>query len=225
MFSLFGVSGALYRGPLENLPRVQRVAHVAAVAPVRDPDATDPPPASAPAGAHAHPPKALHAYSQAASPAVPARQALTTVADVMSQPAVWLPDHLSVAQAWARLRAHNVGQAPVLNAAGQLVGLVVGADLLTPDLLAPDLNRPAWATAPEPASPSAWSQQPVTRRMVSPVPAVLPTAPLRRVAQVLLNSHLHGLPVLGAADALLGFVSRSDLLQALVHDPPIDTWS
>ena len=217
MFSLFGVGGALYRGPLENLPRVQRVHHVAGVAPVRDPDATDAPQFPALAAGQPHHPQALHAYAQAAKPVVPARQALRTVADVMTQPALWLPDDWSVAQGWARLRALGIGQAPVLNAAGQLVGLAVGTDLLAPD--------PTLAPALEPSGPSTWAQQPLTRRMISPVPAVLPTTPLRRVAQVLLHSHLPGLPVLGAADELLGFVSRSDLLKALIHDPPIDTWS
>jgi CBS domain-containing protein len=61
--------------------------------------------------------------------------------------------------------------------------------------------------------------------MVSPVPAPGPDTELRRVARVLLDSHLPGLPVVDAGGVVVGFISRSDVLQALVHDPPLDLWT
>jgi CBS domain-containing protein len=45
------------------------------------------------------------------------------------------------------------------------------------------------------------------------------------VAEVLLASGLPGLPVSSAEGRVLGFVSRSDLLRAIVADPPLDLWS
>ena len=67
--------------------------------------------------------------------------------------------------------------------------------------------------------------QPLAEVMISPVPAVLPETDIRRVARVLLDTQLPGLPVVDADEKLLGFVSRSDILKAVVHDPPLDLWS
>jgi CBS domain-containing protein len=67
--------------------------------------------------------------------------------------------------------------------------------------------------------------QPVSEVMVSPVPCVSPDTDLRRLAQALLDTGLQGLPVVDADGRLLGFVSRSDILKAVVHDPPLDLWA
>ena len=55
--------------------------------------------------------------------------------------------------------------------------------------------------------------------------AVRPVAATRRLARVLLDTGLPGLPVLDAQDQPLGFVSRTNLLLALVADPPLDLWT
>lgn len=71
--------------------------------------------------------------------------------------------------------------------------------------------------------------QTVASVMFSPVPAVSEDADLRSVARVLLDTHLPGLPVMREAAGghwlLAGFISRSDILKAVVHDPPLDLWS
>jgi CBS domain-containing protein len=66
--------------------------------------------------------------------------------------------------------------------------------------------------------------QPVTTVMWSPVPSTAPGTDLRRVAALLLDTGLPGLPVADDSGAVLGFVSRSDLLRALATDPPLDLW-
>ncbi len=67
--------------------------------------------------------------------------------------------------------------------------------------------------------------QPVSSVMLSPVPAVSEDTDLRRVARVLLDTHLPGLPVVAEDGQVAGFISRSDILRAVVHDPPLDLWS
>jgi len=61
--------------------------------------------------------------------------------------------------------------------------------------------------------------------MVTPVPSVEPQTDLRRVAQLLLDLGLPGLPVVADDGVVSAFISRSDILRAVVHDPPLDLWS
>lgn len=104
----------------------------------------------------------------------------------------------------------------MVDAAGHLVGLLTRADLLKPERL------------PSPASHAlAWSAlilQNVTTIMWTPVPSVAPDSDIRRVASVLLDTGLPGLPVVDEAGLVIGFISRSDILRAVVTDPPLDLW-
>jgi len=61
--------------------------------------------------------------------------------------------------------------------------------------------------------------------MVSPVPTVSEETDLRRVASVLLDTGLPGLPVTDELGRMTGFVSRTDILRAVAADPPLDLWS
>lgn len=259
MFSIYGESGRIFRGAMEDLWRVDALRGVmrarrtpghaldprdpAAVASrratarlVRAGEAPDmeadtdevvatieAPPRSLAAGA------ALSAYAQASGQGRE-RQPLRRVADVMTRQPMTVDADTSVFEAWRLLGERGVGQAPVLagrasGAPGRLAGLISRAELL-------DLRR-----LPRPDAPAdAWREllmRPVSAVMFSPVPAVSPDADLRRVARVLLDTHLPGLPVLDTVDSsvegqddgvLVGFISRSDILQAVVHDPPLDLW-
>jgi CBS domain-containing protein len=61
--------------------------------------------------------------------------------------------------------------------------------------------------------------------MWTPVPAAEPGTDLRRVAALLLETGLPGVPVIDEAGRIVGFVSRTDLLRALATDPPLDLWA
>jgi len=69
------------------------------------------------------------------------------------------------------------------------------------------------------------ARRPVSEVMYSPVAAVAPDTALRRVAGVLLDTGLPGLPVTDEAGVLIGFISRTDILRAVAADPPLDLWS
>lgn len=225
MFSIYGESGRIFRGPMEDLWRVEALRQVLRARRVQDRHLDGTPPgqeaAIAPLAAGApqrHPmaERALSAYARAGSQA-PQRHPLSRVADVMSRQVHTVATDLTVLQAWRELGERGVGQAPVLDAQGRLVGLLTRAELL-------ELER-----LPQPdASPLVWRAlllEPVSAVMLSPVPAVAETTDLRRVARVLLDTHLPGLPVMGEDERLAGFISRSDILRAVVHDPPLDLWS
>jgi CBS domain-containing protein len=229
MFSVYGKAGRVFRGSLEELRRVGPAAAVQRAGRV-GPLTGHALASAAESTAHfaqQHPSpvselslrEAASAYAQSANNAhMPSqRLPLTRVEQVMTRRVVTVSDQSSVAEAWRALAQHHVGQAPVVNAQGVLVGLFTRADLLRPDHLpGPDTHALVW---------KAHLAQSVTEWMWSPVPSVAPNADIRRVARVLLDTGLPGLPVVSEEGLVLAFVSRSDILQAVVADPPLDLWS
>jgi CBS domain-containing protein len=138
------------------------------------------------------------------------------VRDVMTTVALTVPPDARVEHAWQQLAQHRIAQAPVVDAQGQVVGLLLRADMAPPDLL------------PQPGAVGETvrlARRAVAEVMVSPVPTVSADTELRRVARVLLDTGLPGLPVTDAAGRLAGFISRTDILRAVAADPPLDLWS
>lgn len=52
-----------------------------------------------------------------------------------------------------------------------------------------------------------------------------PVTDVRRIAQVMLDYHLHGLPIVDKKGKLVGIVTRSDLLKGVAGHPPLTLWS
>lgn len=228
MLAIYGTSGLIYRGAIEDLRRVLptlRGARTRALAVQVDrPDFADsgwhPDRADRHAGGGPTLPRpaavAVQAYGEVQHPA-PTRHPLERVSDVMTPAVVSVGQDEPLQQAWQTLEARGLGQAPVVAAGGALVGLLTRAELLRADRLPrPDEHPLAWR---------AFLAQPVAAVMVSPVPAVAPEMPLRRLALLLLETGLPGVPVVRPDGVLGGFVSRTDVLKALVHDPPLDLWA
>ena len=234
MFFVFGPSGQMYRGGPENLARISAVRSVQRPQALRtrSMDAQDGQPmvpsfAAAPrpgvpaeAGTAAivnlrlH--EAVNAYAQTEQGPAPARQPLTKVSDVMTTGGVSVAPGVRVNDAWQSLAEQRVAQAPVVDALGRVIGLLLRADMAPLDLL------------PEPGAVKQaidLARRPVSDVMVSPVPTVAPDTELRRVAAVLLDTGLPGLPVTDDAGVLAGFISRTDILRAVAADPPLDLWS
>lgn len=229
MFSVYGMQGRLFRGSLEQLRQIGGVGallRARRVVPIgqegRDAlaessaayAASEALALSGAAGPGDPRRSSLVAYTQA--DAKDARRPLRLVRDVMSQPPLTLSDSATVLQAWQLLSEQSLGQAPVLDADAHLVGLLTRADLLAPERLpTPEAHALVW---------QALLRQSVQSVMVTPVPSVSPDADLRRVARALLDNGLPGLPVVDDGAAVIGFISRSDILRAVVTDPPLDLW-
>ena len=139
------------------------------------------------------------------------------VADVMSHQALCLPLGASLLQAWQLLAQAGIAQAPVIDEQGALVGLLLRADLMHPDRLA--------AAGADPAAWQALLAQPVSALMWTPVPAATPETDLRELARILLDTGLPGLAVADDQARVTGFVSRSDILRAVLTEPPLDLWT
>ncbi|WP_310385281.1 CBS domain-containing protein [Roseateles sp.] len=239
MFTVYGLNGRIFTGQLEGLRQlgaVQSVARVRAVEAVARrgdeqpsgvtaglipgvivagpaPDTT----LAALGGAEPQPRDALAAYAQAQAlagrPGLE-RHVLSLVEQLMSLDVHTVPLASTLAQGLAILGQARVGQAPVVNEQGRLVGLLLRADLLPGPTNFEDAQ--AWA---------AWLARPVAALMWSPVPAARPDTPIREVAQALLDLRLPGLPVVDDRGDMLGFLSRTDILRALTREAPLSLWS
>lgn len=231
MFSVYGMQGRLFRGSLEQMRQVDGVSALTRARRVlptahegRDRLAESSgafvesevnKTASQVGGADDSRRSPLSAYTETIAGSMQ-RHPLTRVSDVMSTQIITLKDTATVLQAWEILSEKAVGQAPVVDAADHLVGLLTRADLLQPERLpSPDSHALAWR---------AFMMQNVKDIMVTPVPSVAPDSDIRRVAQVLLDTGLPGLPVVDEQGLVAGFISRSDILRAVVTDPPLDLW-
>jgi CBS-domain-containing membrane protein len=227
MFSVYGIAGRMFRGSLEELGRVPGVrasARSRRIDPLgldaqdhadrRFADVLD-------ATTHQAPPTdiphrvALAAYGEVSKPP-PKRHPLATVADIMSHDVITVPDSATIEQAWGQLNLRGVAQAPVVTAQGVLVGLLTRAELARAEHLPKaDAHALVWR---------AFLAQNVQDLMWTPVPSVSADTDIRRLARVLLDTGLPGLPVVDEAGAVRGFVSRTDILRAVVADPPLDLW-
>jgi CBS domain-containing protein len=228
MFAVYGVAGRLFKGSLEELGRVpgvqgaarsRRIASIGMDGRVEG----ERPFADVLRESVAHPPVtdvphrvALAAYGEVNKPSNK-RHPLTTVGDIMSREVMTVSDGATIEQAWTQLNAQGVAQAPVVSGQGILVGLLSRAELASSDHLPrAEAHALVWR---------AFLARNVKDLMWTPIPSVSAGTDIRRLARVLLDTGLPGLPVVEESGAVSGFVSRTDILRAVVADPPLDLWS
>jgi CBS domain-containing protein len=160
---------------------------------------------------------ALAAYADLSThqqPTQASKRLLTQVADVMNPRVTTVQDDMPLVEAWQLLADSGMGQARVLNAQKSLVGLLLQADMMQ------------GAALPHPGSaPAAWLafwRQTAGELMWTPVPSVSMDGDLRQVAEALLRWHLPELPVADEVGMVTSFIARSDILRAVVAEPPLD---
>lgn len=223
MFSVYGKGGRVFSGSMEELRRVGPTAVLSRTAKINPAAAGDPQESTSHfaeitqrPGREASPRGVAEAYAHSSQPDA-RRHPLRLVRDIMSRDVFTLPDTLTIAQAWKLLAERQIGQAPVVGTNGVLVGLLTRSELMRPDRLpGPDTHALVWR---------AQMAQSVTEWMLTPVPSVAADTDIRRVARVLLDTGLPGLPVVDELGQVEAFVSRSDILRAVVADPPLDLWT
>ncbi len=227
MFSVYGSTGRVFHGTLEQMRQIRKV-QAAERSRAIEPSARDGHDSAmreaveygtsfnASAPAHLPPQRAAIAAYETAQQLPSHGWYDLAVSEVMTGSVLTLAIDNNVQQAWQQLTLHGRGQAPVVDANGILVGMVTRADLVHFEQwpgAAADLQ--AW---------DDWRAQGIESIMVTPIPSVAPTTDLRRAASALLESDLPGLPVVDDAGQVVGFVSRSDVLRAALKDAGLDVW-
>ena len=212
MFAIYGVSGPVFQGTLEALNRMPPVTRRTPVTPAqRISDNVEIESATARgAGANRLGAQAIEAY-KSMLPEDLDRGPLYHADQIMTPNVIAVRARDEVAHAWRTLTSHMIHQTPVLDDSGQLVGVVSERNLLTAfnvdggEIRDVRLKR-------------------VGDVMTTPVVAASPVTDIRRIARVMLDRDVDGVPIVSEAGVLLGFVSRSDILRAVVTDPPLSIW-
>lgn len=209
MFSVYGVSGRVFNGTLEEMSRVRELARSRSETPVATDD-TPWPLDNLPGQAPWMNDKAVRAYRAMLPPEVE-RGPLYHAGQIMQRKVVCIGTHIDLGKAWETLQSHRIHQAPVLDDAAQLVGIVSKTDLLT------SFNT-------ETGKIMEALGRKVEDVMSTPVISVEAVTDIRRIATAMLTHHINGVPVTGELGRLVGYVSRSDVLRAIVKDPPLSLW-
>jgi len=130
---------------------------------------------------------------------------------IMQRKVITVPDDEHVGRAWQALQDHRIHQAPVLDGGARLIGIVSERDLLTAINI--DAGRIVESL-----------NKRVREVMSTPVVCAVPVTDIRRIASVMLSHGVDGVPITNESGRLIGFVSRGDILRAVVTDPPLRTW-
>ena len=230
MFSIYGLSGPVFHGTLEELGRIPQVMRRGPVRAVRRIEGELEAPSTA-AIPHAAPgvgpgEQAIRAYQEILQ-ADQERGPLYHAYQIMQRKVIVVAAGDAVEHAWRVLLEHGIRQAPVLDAGQRLVGIVSERDLLTAINVEQGQVRDVLARS-------------VRDVMTTPVVSADPVTDIRRIADVMLTHGVDGVPIVddhalleGLADApannaqsgaLVGFISRSDVLRAVIADPPLSLW-
>ncbi|MBI4742025.1 MAG: CBS domain-containing protein [Betaproteobacteria bacterium] len=209
MFSIYGIGGPIFSGTLEEMNRVRAVSRARPVRPVVPADEESDIEAVANTANRPNA-EAVRAYRAMLPPEIE-RGPLYLADQIMQRRVFSVSAGDDVAHAWRVLRDHRIHQAPVLDDGARLVGIVSERDLLTAITI--DAGRIV-----------ASLRRQVRDVMASPVIAATPMTDIRRIAAAMLDHGVDGVPVTGEGGRLMGFVSRSDILRAVVVDPPLSLW-
>lgn len=207
MFMVYGVGGPSFSGSLEELRRVNALARSSAARRVAS-RATEFEAGTVFEGRSSA--AAINAY-KALLQTDTDRGPLYHACQIMSREVITLQDDDEVAQAWEVFRQHCIHQSPVLNAENRLVGIVSERDLLTTI----DIRDGKVVDA---------MHKKVRDVMTSPVVAAELVTDIRRIATVMLDYHVDGVPIVNDNQALVGFISRTDILNSVITDPPLSLW-
>ena len=206
MFSIYGITGQVFSGTLESMNRVYSLArarNARGVAQEGDEIGVEATPTPLQQDA-------VRAYRRML-PEDLERGPLIHAAQIMTHPVTVLHQNSAVAEAWRLLQRQGIHQAPVLDDTQRLIGMVSERDLLTVididgDRVLENLKRR------------------VSDVMATPVVAAAPVTDIRRIAAAMLEGGLSAVPIVNESQSIVGIVSRTDVLRAVMTDPPVSLW-
>lgn len=214
MFAIYDIEGRRFRDTLENLRKVEKINNSARA---RSSSKTYEGEQRSMSGAISAESsgvpvssKAVNAYREMLH--FNKREPIFHASQLMSCPVSTVPMDMGILAAQRYFHQLGLRQMPVLSVEQRIVGMLSLDDLM--QLIVIDDGHIRYVEGKRVAD--AMSQQVITADPVSDV---------RRIAQVMLEYHLHSVPIVDENDTLIGIVARSDILRAVMNDPPLNMWS
>lgn len=141
------------------------------------------------------------------------------VKDVMSQPVLTVAPEATLKEVAALLAEHAISGMPVVDASGELVGVVSKTDILRKE--SADAGERGGLLGllrggDDPALALKVQARTVAGAMTAPVLAIDPERPVAAAASMMLDNRVNRLPVLSGGE-LVGIVTRSDLVRAFTR--------
>ena len=112
------------------------------------------------------------------------------------------------------MKHKEVQHLPVMSVHGTLVGMISNHDLLPYAHELESVNPPGSSAGHK-----------LARVMSSRVLSATPTTEIREIALVMLDEHVGAIPILDGSRHLLGILTTSDILRAIVHRSPLELWT
>lgn len=136
------------------------------------------------------------------------------VKDVMTTQVVWVEEDTPFAAIAASLRDYRVSAFPVLNADGEVIGVVSESDLLAKQALGGGEDRVPGMIGGILRQQQLAKARAVTAAdlMTSPAVTVVPDDTVEHAAKLMYLRRVKRLPVVDTGQHLLGIVSRADVL-------------
>jgi CBS domain-containing protein len=142
-------------------------------------------------------------------------------ADIMTRPVINVTPETKIAEAARLMLQHRISGLPVVDAEGTLVGIVTEGDLVRRSEIGTERHRARWVELL--IGPGRLARDYVDAHartvgevMTDNVAVVSPDATLPEVVRLMEKRHVKRVPVVEKG-AVIGIVSRANLVRALVH--------
>jgi len=133
------------------------------------------------------------------------RKRVVVAADIMSSPVFTLKENTSLEEAQRIFQDHKFRHIPIVSDKGSLVGIVSDRDFIG------GTNQKSAARIKE--------------KMVTNILTAHPQTEIRAIAQVMIDHHIGCLPITDESGSLVGILTRTDILHAIVNQAPIELWT
>lgn len=129
---------------------------------------------------------------------------------LMTHPVSTLPMDLPLDEAYQIIKNQPFNHMPVSDAQLRLVGMLSLTNMLT------FMDTVQNGFVPGTKVQDAMQEDVITADPVSDV---------RRIANVMTSYNVTSVPIVNEQDHLVGIITRSDLIKAMIKDPPLSLWS
>ena len=214
MFAIYDIDGRRFRDTLENLRKVNKIQTENGTIFQTDVSQDETLPTSKnnyssneDFGVSG---KAIAAYREMRK--LNQREPIVHAYQLMKHPVRTITADINILDAQTQFQKYGIQQMPVLSDQQRLIGMLSANDLLQYFLI--DGNQTRYISGKR-----------VRDAMSNEVITADPVSDIRRIAQVMQEYHLNAIPVANDHDALIGIISRGDILRAVMNDPPLNMWS